>query len=224
MKISPYVSAACLCLATATATAGHLHSPSYSSHRDTSMYLFGGLGLSEFDYRRADFRHGFGDGSLSDIELDTDSTAVRFGVGLGITPNVAVEFGIASLGEIHAVAQSDGSRRAANGYAAGEVEMDGDVGGGFLGVRLHSPLSEPAAVFTRFGLYGWSMDGHVEDNDRRGEYTIEGADPYFGVGVMMQLSREASLSLAYDYYMLDDDEQSFESSADVLSMDIVFRF
>lgn len=224
MKSLSYLSAACLSLVASAATAGHLHSPSYSSHRDTGMYLFGGLGLSEFDYRRSDFRYSFGDGSLRDIALDTESTAVRFGVGLGLTPNVALEFGIASLGELHATAQSDGSRRAVNGYAAGEVEMDGDVGGGFFGVRLHSPLSEPASVFTRFGLYGWSMDGHVEDSDRRGEFTIEGTDPYFGVGVMMQLSREVSLSLAYDYYLLDDDEQSFESAADVLSMDVVFRF
>ncbi len=206
------------------ASAGHDggHYSSYS--RSPNFYLFGGLGASEFASDAGDIRYSFGDGSLRDIRVDNQSTAARFGFGMMLSEVVSIELGYASLGELSADARSDGSRVLNNGYAPGPVAIDGDIDGGFFGVRLHTPMSEPASAFVRAGLYGWNMEGRVEDSDRSGSFLIEGSDAYMGVGFMMALSPSAGVSLSYDYYMLEDDSRAFESAADVLSLDLLLAF
>ena len=206
------------------AMAGHAggHYSSYS--RSPNFYLFGGLGASEFTTDAGDIRYSFGDGSLRDIEVDNQSTAGRFGFGIVLSEAVSLELGYAHLGELSARAQSDGSQVLNNGYAPGPVAIDGDVDGAFFGVRFHTPMSEPASAFFRAGMYGWTMEGWVDDSDRRGQFTLEGSDPYVGVGFMMAISPAAAVSLSYDYYPLEDDRRSFDSAADVLSLDVVMSF
>lgn len=211
-------------MGSAAASAEHL----VHSHRgygsSPNFYVFGGLGASEFDTDAGDIRYSFGDGSLHDITVDNQSTAARFGFGLMLNEAVSIELGYASLGELGADARSDGSRVLNNGYAAGPVDIEGDVDGGFFGVRLHTAMSEPASAFVRAGLYGWNMEGRVEDSSRSGRFLLEGSDVYMGVGFMMALSPSAGVSLSYDYYMLEDDSRAFESAADVLSVDLLLAF
>lgn len=224
MKAIPAGLGLCLALVAEGVVAEHV-GRGYSSYRSApEFFVFGGLGASEFEADSDDIRYSFGDGSLRDVEVDNQSTAGRIGFGIVLTEQVSFELGYASLGTLSARGQSDGSQALNKGYAPGPVEIDGDVDGAFIGVRLHSPISEPAAAFVRAGLYSWTMEGWVEDSDRRGSFSIEGSDPYLGVGFMMALSPALAVSLSYDYYLLEDDNRAFDSAADVLSLDMVLSF
>lgn len=224
MKVLSVGCGLCLALASAVAAAEH-RGGAYSAYRSgPQFYVFGGVGASEFDTEAADIRYSFGDGSLRDIEVDDQSTASRIGFGIVMSELLSVELGYASLGSLSAQAVSDGSQVLNEGYAPGRVDIDGDIDGAFVGIRLHSPISEPAAAFVRAGLYGWEMSGWVEDGERRGSFRIEGSDPYIGLGFMMALSPAVALALSYDYYPLEDDRKSFDSAADVLSMDVSLSF
>ena len=95
--------------------------------------------------------------------------------------------------------------------------------GVFLGVNVHTPQSEPVGLFARFGVYSWELDGTLEDSSRGGKFTVEGTDPYAGIGLRLAVAENASVTLAYDHYLLDDDE-SVKLSANTLSVDLVFSF
>jgi opacity protein-like surface antigen len=205
------------------AEADHLRRSSGSYRSEPAMYIFGGLSTSSYDFDRSDFRYSFGDGSLSNIKTDTESGGGRFGVGFDFSPELGLEFGYASLGSLSGSAISSGSQVLNNGYSSGRVDMDADADGVFLGINVHTPNREQVGLFARFGVYSWELDGTVEDSSRSGEFTVEGTDPYVGAGLRLALAENASVTLAYDHYMLDDDE-SIKMSADTLSVDLVFRF
>jgi opacity protein-like surface antigen len=201
--------------------AEHLGRNSYKS--GPSMYLFGGLSASKFDFEEGDLRYSFGDGSLSNARIDNESSALRFGFGFGISPELGLELGYVDLGTLTASAFSDGSQFVNNGYSTGRVDLDGDADGVFLGLNLHTPLHEQVGLFARFGVYSWEFEGTVEDSSRKGDFLVDGADPYIGVGARINLAENTSIQLAYDYYVMDDDK-SLKTSVDTISVDIVLRF
>lgn len=223
MKMLPILTLASIAVFPALAEADHLRRGSHSYGSGPSLYLFGGVSSSSFNFNRSDYRYSFGDGSLSDIKLDTESSGGRLGFGFDFSRELSLEFGYASLGSLSGSAISNGSQVLNNGFSAGRVDMDADVDGVFLGVNAHTPLSEPVGLFARFGVYSWEMDGTLEDSSRAGGFTVEGTDPYAGIGLRMAIANNASVTLAYDHYLLDDDE-SVELSANTLSVDLVFRF
>ena len=222
MKTLPLLSLAAVSLFPMFAEADHLRSGQHY-RSGPAMYVFGGLGVSSFDFDRSDFRYSFGDGSLSNITLDTESSGGRIGFGFDFSPELGLEFGYASLGSLSGSAISDGSQVLTNGFSAGRVDMDADADGVFLGINVHTPYNEPFGLFARFGLYSWEIDGTLEDSSRSGQFTVEGTDPYAGIGVRMDIAQNASLTLAYDHYILDDDE-SIKTAADTFSVDMVLRF
>lgn len=193
------------------------------SYYEPSMYFFGGLGANEYSYDQQDFRYSFGDGSLSNIKQDNESATFRFGLGFGVGQNWSLEMGYADLGDFSATAISSGSGSVNNGYSPGRVDMDADISGGFLGVRVHTPNSEPVGLYARAGIYGWEAEGSVQNGGDIGHFLIEGTDPYVGFGLRLAVDRNINIELGYDHYILDD-ANSFKASANTLSADIVFRF
>jgi hypothetical protein len=221
MKILSVVTIASLVTMSSLVHAEHEGSRRYNS--GPSMYMFGGISASEYDFDTSDYRYSFGDGSLSDVRIDTDSHGLRAGVGFGFSPQLALELGFVDLGKMTTSSFSDGSQLANNGFAAGRVDMDADVDGVFFGVKLHTPIHEPVGLYARVGVYSWEFAGTLEDNSRRGKFTVDGTDPYVGVGLRFAVARNADLQIGYDHYVLDDDE-SVDMSANTLSADLVFRF
>jgi hypothetical protein len=222
MKKLSIITLAAVSLFPMLAEADHLRS-SHSYRSGPSMYLFGGVSASSFDFDRSDYRYSFGDGSLSNITLNTESSGGRIGFGFDFSPELGLEFGYASLGSLSGSAISNGSQVLNNGFSAGRVDMDADVDGVFLGVNVHTPQTEPVGLFARFGVYSWELDGTLEDSSRGGKFTVEGTDPYAGIGLRLAVAENASVTLAYDHYLLDDDE-SVKLSANTLSVDLVFSF
>lgn len=204
-----------LCVPTAMASPYDDHSP--------GVYVFGGGGMSNFNWDERDVRYSFGDGSLRRLEVDEQSSAARIGVGLAMGPHLALEMGYAHLGDIGASGYSDGSQVANKGYSAGRVDIDGRVDAVFIGLRLHTPMREPVGLYARLGLTSWELEGQLEDSRRRGDFLVEGSGPYAGAGMRLAISEYADIQLGYDYYLLDDD-RSVELSADVVSLDMVLRF
>ncbi|MDF1693457.1 MAG: outer membrane beta-barrel protein [Zhongshania sp.] len=188
-----------------------------------SMYIFGGASAVEHDYDSSNFRYSFGDGSLSDIDTDNETGGLRLGLGFGFSPELALEMGFVDLGSITGTGFSDGSQLLTNGYTAGRVDMDGDVDGVFLGIKVHTPEREPMGLYARFGVYAWEFAGTVQDNSQGGKFSVEGTDPYVGVGLRFAVAENADLQIGYDHYVLDDDE-SVDMSANTLSADLVLRF
>ena len=221
MKILPVMTLAALVAIPSVVLAEHGARNRYQS--GPSMYVFGGLSATEYDFEASDFRYSFGDGSLSDIRIDNDSNGLRAGVGFGFSPELALEMGFVNLGKLNASGFSDGSQLANDGYSPGRVDMDGDVDGVFLGVKVHTPVVEPIGLYARFGVYSWEFDGSVEDNSRRGKFSVEGTDPYIGIGLRFAVAHNADLQVGYDHYVLDDDE-SVNMSANTLSADLILRF
>lgn len=204
--------------------AGHHARVSHHSPNFPQAYLFGGVSSSEFEFKQGDYRYSFGDGSQSDIEINRDSTGVRFVVGVPVTRSLAFEIGYIGLGELATEAYSDGSKSLQGGFAPGPVRTEGDVSGGVLGLRLSTPRSAPVGFFTRFGLYAWQYDGILEDTQQRGRFTVEGSDAYIGLGLRVAMADNADVQLCYDYYPLESDDRSMDFGADSLSMDFVLRF
>ncbi|CAA0088483.1 Uncharacterised protein [Zhongshania aliphaticivorans] len=223
MKKLSIITLAMVSLFPMLAEADHLRRGSHTYRSEPSMYLFGGASLSSYNFSRSDYRYSFGDGSLSDITLDTESTGVRIGMGFDFSPELGLEFGYVSLGSLSGSAVSDGSQVLNDGFSAGRVNMDADADGVFVGLNVHTPHREPVGMFARFGLYSWELEGTVEDSSRIGDFVVEGTDPYAGIGVRMSIAENAAVTLTYDYYLLDDDE-SINMSANTLSVDMVFRF
>jgi hypothetical protein len=223
MKIQSMIVAAVAAVMPFTSQAGHYGHASYRSSTP-NMYIFGGVSASEFNFDREDYYYSFGDGSQSDVAIEDTSTGVRFGLGMPLSNEIAFEVGYVDLGDLSTSAFSDGSQSLNGGFAPGTVRMDGDLSGGFIGMRLNSPLSEPVGAFARFGLYAWEFDGTLEDSAQRGRFVVEGADPYVGLGVRMALAPNADVQLAYDYYLLEADDKSMDFSADAVSVDFVLRF
>lgn len=224
MKTLSVFALAAISLLPTLAEADHQHRRGHSSHRsEPAMYIFGGVSSSSFNLDRSDFRYSFGDGSLSNVTVDTESGGARFGFGFGFSPELSFELGYASLGTLTGSGISDGSQFLNNGFSAGRVDMDANADGIFLGVNVHTPLDEPVGLFARFGIYGWELNGTLEDNSRSGQFAVEDSDPYAGIGLRLAVAENVSVVLAYDYYVLDDDE-SINISADTLSVDMVFRF
>lgn len=207
--------AALLCTSSALASPYRSASP--------AMYVFGGVGMSDFNWQERDVRYSFGDGSLSGVEVDEQSSAARIGFGLPVGESLAFEMGYVNLGELSASGFSDGSQVLANGYSAGRVDIDGSFDALFFGLRLQTPAKEPIGLYARMGIAAWEFDGRVEDSNRRGEFLVEGSDPYVGAGMRLAVARNADIQVGYDYYVLDDD-RSLDVSADVVSMDFVLRF
>ena len=221
MKILPVMTLVTFIAIPSLAIAEHGRSSRYSS--GPSMYVFGGLSATEYDFEASDFRYSFGDGSLSDIRIDNETNGLRAGLGFGLSPELALEMGFVDLGKLTASGFSDGSQLISNGYSAGRVDMDADVDGIFLGVKVHTPAQEPIGLYARFGIYAWEFDGSLEDSSRRGKFSVEGTDPYIGVGLRFAVAHNADLQIGYDHYVLDDDE-SVNMSANTLSADLVLRF
>ena len=209
------VVAASLCVSSAMA------SPYRSS--PPTMYIFGGVGMSDFNWEERDVRYSFGDGSLRNIDIDEQSSAARVGFGLPVGENLAFEMGYVNLGDLTASGFSDGSQVLNNGYSAGRVDIDGSLDALFFGLRLQTPAKEPIGLYARFGIAAWEFDGRVEDSSRRGEFLVEDSDPYVGAGMRLAVARNADIQVGYDYYVLDDD-RSIDMSADVVSVDFVLRF
>ncbi|WP_022960234.1 outer membrane beta-barrel protein [Spongiibacter tropicus] len=218
MKYS-VLSASALVLALSVPTAQA--SPYRSS--SPSMYVFGGVGMSDFSWQERDVRYSFGDGSLSDVEVDEQSSAARIGFGLPVGESLAFEMGYVNLGDLTASGFSDGSQVLNNGYSAGRVDIDGSLDALFIGLRLQTPAKEPIGLYARMGIAAWEFDGRVEDSSRRGEFLVEGSDPYLGAGMRLAVARNADIQVGYDYYVFDDD-RSIDMSADVVSVDFVLRF
>jgi len=221
MKLLSALTLASVVVIPSLAIAEHRGRSSYQS--GPSMYLFGGVSAVEHDYKSSDFRYSFGDGSLTDVHSDTETTGLRIGLGFGFSPELALEMGFVDLGNLTASGFSDGSQVLNNGYTAGRVDMDGDVDGVFLGVKVHTPEREAMGLYARFGVYAWEFAGTVEDNSRSGKFSVEGTDPYVGVGLRFAVAENADLQIGYDHYVLDDDE-SVNMSANTLSADLVLRF
>lgn len=224
MKTLSILTLATISVLPSLAEADHQQRSSHASYRsEPSMYIFGGLSTSSFDFDRSDFRYSFGDGSLSKVTLDTESGGARIGFGFDFSAELSLELGYAALGTLTGSGISDGSQFSNNGFSTGRVDMDANADGVFLGINIHTPRSEPIGLFARFGIYGWELNGTLDDSSRSGQFTVEGADPYAGIGLRLAVADDVSVVLAYDYYVLDDDE-SINISADTLSVDMVFRF
>ncbi|WP_373081553.1 outer membrane beta-barrel protein [Zhongshania sp.] len=221
MKILPIMTLATVVTLPSLVLAEHGSSNRYRSQ--PSMYVFGGLSATEYDFEASDFRYSFGDGSLSDVKIDNETNGLRFGVGFGFSPELALEMGFVDLGKLTASGVSDGSQVLNNGYSAGRVDMDAEVDGVFLGVRVHTPVREPMGAYARFGVYSWEFAGTLEDSSRSGKFSVEGTDPYIGIGLRFAVAHNADIQIGYDHYVLDDDE-SVNMSANTLSADLVLRF
>ena len=204
------------------AVADHQRGPVYRSY-ESGLYLNGGIGASSFDWEARDVRYSFGDGSLSGIEVDNESASFRLGLGYEFGSSLALEMGYVAVGDLSASAISNGSLFNQNGYDSGPVDIDGDVAGVYFGVNLHTPYDEPFGLFVRGGMFSWAFDGRVEDSARSGHFTVEGVDPYVGGGLRFEVAPGTSLLLSYDYYVFDDDE-SFKSSADTVTAELLLRF
>lgn len=188
-----------------------------------TMYLFGGVSSADSNLSEADVRFSFGDGSLGDIDQDNQSVAWHFGVGYRLGSALAMEFGYVDLGEFAVSAQSDGSSLANNGYAPGRVDIDGATDGVFIGLNVHTPDSEPVGLFLRGGIYGWEVEGQVQDSIGRGRFLVDGVDPYIGAGVRLALDKRIQVQLGYNYYFVDDDS-ALDFGAGVVGADLVFYF
>ena len=135
---------------------------------------------------------------------DLTDTGLKLAIGNQFTPNAALEFGYADLGEGKVTAAGVSCKVDANGFGASLV--------GSL------PVANQFSFTGRVGLFFWDANvtcsaGAVSVSD-----SDSGTDLAFGVGARYDITKTVSLRGEWEQYNLDD------TDVDMLSLGLMVKF
>lgn len=158
------------------------------TYADDGFYLEGAFGQARVDNQ------------IAGVFLEDDSLATRFGAGLSVADNVALEAAYVNLGD----AQAD---------VFGGVN-DAQTDGLTLAARFTLPLGDALGASARLGAFFWD----AEVATPIGTFTNEGEDIFYGLGLDFRASRRLTISAQWDRFEFGD------SDADALWAGMRFRF
>lgn len=148
-------------------------------------------------------------GGLPGWSTDGSDSTWAIGGGFMFSPNVGLEAGYRSLGELSARSVSGGNL----------LSVVADVGGFYGGVLGKLPVTERLSLAGRVGLLAWEADGTGSVNGVpvvREE--LDGTDLYFGVGAAYAVNRSFELGVGWTRFDVDGDD------ADTLELKLRFSF
>jgi hypothetical protein len=160
---------------------------------DNGFVLAGSVGSSTLE----ESFEGFG--------IDTSATAWRFTAGWQFSDYFTLEAGYHDFGEF------DQRFDLGDAVAIASVEADGYT----LGAALGLPLGDNLTLFARGGAFIWEAEARLD----KGNFDFpEDANPYYGAGADLMVTRRLSLVGDWTRYELDSVE------SDVISLGFRYRF
>ncbi len=191
---------------------------------EVSPYIGLGLGLNSFDSNLA---------PAAGASVDDSDSGARFFLGARLNDFVGLElmradFGAASL------RGGAGSGFTLNNQAyvfLVDGELSEDVDTWAYGITLSLPLNrlnhksgrEILIPYLRFGLNSWNLDQTATFSGTSVSFSDSGTNPWFGVGFMVDITRHAGLRLAYDWFVIKDDDGVLDRIGS-LGLDLMLRF
>ena len=208
----------------AAAALAALFAGGQATAQNSGWYIGGGPSATRATFESSDFT-GLAAGTYS---VDDSDTGLRIFGGYQVTPNWALEFGIAGLGSYRhryvggtgtAVYRYDVSAAtvamAARLPLGGGVGLNGRLGAAFTGARLRGP-STTGTITTNPPS---CIDIFFED------CTSTKTNFYWGLGAQFDINPRFGIRLDYDNYgKVGEEFETGRAEIEALSVNAVFRF
>jgi OOP family OmpA-OmpF porin len=191
----------------------------------TGWYVGGGIGQTKADFERSDFTAL---APAATYTADDDDVGGRVFGGYRLAPNVAVEFGIASLGQYRHrytsgadIAIVDYDASALTVAAAGQVPITG----GF------SLVGRVGLAFTYAELRERRNDNNIAtipfcpDSWWYSDCTSQATNLYWGVGAQFDVDRRWGIRVDYDNYgEVGEEFETGRADIETVSVNFIWRF
>ncbi len=144
--------------------------------------------------------------------LDEDDKGFKLSGGYQYNENIAVEVHYTDLGEAELNGNSgdtfvlDGTTFA---FTANDVKVTSEGESYGIAAVFSFPLTDAIKPFARIGIQHWEIDGSVTSTAGNADFSDDGTDPFYGVGVDVQLSDSIALRAEYEHYELDSEDAEF---------------
>lgn len=192
--------------------------------QNSGWYIGGGPGATRAKFEQGDFT-GLAAGTYS---ADDRDTGLRVFGGYRVTPNWAVEFGLAGLGSYrHRYVGGTGTAQyrydvsaatvamAAHLPLGGGVGLNGRLGAAFTGARLRGPATSGTIATNSPDC----VDIFFED------CTSTKTNFYWGLGAQFDINPRFGIRLDYDNYgTVGEEFETGRAKIESLSANVVFRF
>lgn len=195
----------------------------HAAAQNSGWYIGGGPGTAKASFERGDFA-GLETGAYT---VDDTDVAPRLFGGFRVAPNLALEFGIASLGRYkHRFAAGSGTAvyhydasaatmaMSANLPLAAGVSVNGRLGAAFTSASLRLAVDNGTATIPSCNN-GWWYD----------ECTSSKTNLFWGLGAQFDINPRWGIRLDYDNYgKVGEEFESGRAKIETLSANVVFRF
>ena len=164
--------------------------------RRISITILAALAMSISTAARADGYLLASFGSAEDVVFEETAGAFKVSAGTMVNDVLGVEFGFVYLGSFD--------------VAFVEITQLGVAGS----INPTVNIGESASLFFKLGLFSWSFvvdDGFSTAED-------DGIDPFFGVGLSVDISEKAQLVIEYEGFEVSDGD------VDLVSAGVRFKF
>ena len=147
------------------------------------------------------------------VIIDDSTTVNNITGGFYVSPNLALEAGVITGGEVSAsVSDGDSGTLYGNSYSiSGTVTIKAQTDPSYLfGVKYSPPKSGPLSVYGKTGMLFWNINGIVtvsgtityagtaySGSSSATFYSAEGSDPYIGLGMSYAIGKDNSISFDY---------------------------
>lgn len=193
--------------------------------QDTGWYVGGGIGSAKADFVRGDFT-SLAPGAV--YSADDDDFAGRLLGGYRVAPNVAVEFGLASLGSYRhrytqgtstAVVDYDASAltvaAAGNLPLSGGFSLNGRVGIAFTYAELRERRNDGGIANIPYCPDSWWYS----------DCTSRSTNLYWGLGAQFDINRNWGIRVDYDNYgEVGEEFETGRADIETMSVNFIWRF
>ena len=109
----------------------------------------------------------------------------------------------------------------ASGFEAGGIAVT--AANAFLGGIVNFPLSGNLSFSAKFGMHFWEVEGAAGVGNVIVRASVDGNDPYFGVGMHYMINPKTSLGGEFTRYNMENSDGE-NTELDVLGLSVVFSF
>jgi len=187
--------------------AAGLLAASAANAQSSGFFVEGTAGFGKFDL-----------GNTSGWTVDNKDSNWGLMAGYMLNNNFGIEAGYRDLGGASgSIAGTTSGTYYGKAYSAtGTLNASGDADGWLFGMRLNFPVNDQFSVNARAGLFSWDTDIRVSAT---GSLTYDGTtyvgnastskgfsstDPYYGVGVNYNVTKQLGIGVGYTQFDLDD--------------------
>jgi len=166
----------------------------------------------------------FGQATAQDIVCDLDiscssddsDSGIKVFAGNQMSPNFAIEFGYADLGEFSASGTDS---------FLGTASVAAETTALFVTANGIMPVAQNFNLFGKVGIARWDMDLSATSSVfGSGSLSDDGFDIMFGIGASFAVGQMVSIRAEWERFAVGDSATTGESDIDLLSAGVTFKF